>query len=170
MVIPHLDFHCPVMNHLAEYHAHMRKNWIFFSSTDVDFLQGFLLAACRHLSMVHVDRNYYAQLATQYKLRYVKSLRQSISAEAQPLSATAVTRALVLAFDELMLRDLPTAAKHLLGAVQMVQLAGGSQALGLSDLGHYILDSCVQRNRLSDWKPIVDGNNGFMKLEFAQYL
>lgn len=99
MVIPYLDFHCPILNRLAEYHAHLRKNWLFFSSTDIHFLKGFLLAACRHLSMVYPDGDY-AQLAIQYKLSYVKSLRQGISAEAEPPSGTSVTRALVLAFDE----------------------------------------------------------------------
>ena len=66
-----------------------------------------------------------------------------------------------------MLRDLPMASKHLLGAVQMVQLAGGPQALGLSDLARYVLDSCVLGGCLSEWEPIVNGNNSFMKFEFV---
>ncbi|KAI0827812.1 hypothetical protein F5Y06DRAFT_283583 [Hypoxylon sp. FL0890] len=53
VVLPYLYYHCPVMQHFAEYNSYMRKNWLRFSSTDVDLLRGFLLAACRHLSMVH---------------------------------------------------------------------------------------------------------------------
>lgn len=99
VVLPYLNLHCPVLKNVDEPSEYMRKNWIFFSSTDADFLQGFLLAACRHLSMVNLDGDY-AQFAIQYKLRYIQSLRQAISSDTPSSCRIAVTQALVLTLDE----------------------------------------------------------------------
>lgn len=90
---------CPVIKHFAEYSHYMRDNWLLFSSTDIDFLKGFLLASCRHLSLVHFQEEY-ARIAIQYKLDYVQSLRKIISTEDLSLGRVAVTRALVLASDD----------------------------------------------------------------------
>lgn len=99
VVLPYLNFHCPVLKNVGESSEYMRKNWIFFSSTDADFLQGFLLAACRHLSMVNLDGDY-AQFAIQYKLRYIRSLREAICSDNPSSCRIAVTKALVLTLDE----------------------------------------------------------------------
>lgn len=104
VVLPYLNFHCPVLKNMGESGEYMRKNWIFFSSTDTDFLQGFLLAACRHLSMVNLDGDY-AQFAIQYKLRYIQSLRQAISSDNPSSCRIAVTKALVLTLDEVRLKS-----------------------------------------------------------------
>lgn len=69
------------------------------SSTDLDLLCSFLLASCRHLSRVPLHEEY-AEFAVQYKLRFIRDLRQVISPGDISSSRIAVTRVLVLAFDE----------------------------------------------------------------------
>ncbi|KAI0138976.1 hypothetical protein F4776DRAFT_617512 [Hypoxylon sp. NC0597] len=161
VVVPYMCIHCPVMQHFAEYSNYMRRNWIIFSSTDVDLLKGFLLASCRHLSMVHLEEEY-VNIAIQYKLAYVQSLREIISTEDPSLGRIAVTRALVLAFDDIMLGDLDMASKHVLGVLQIVHMAGGFQALGLSEFVHYILYSCIHGKRLLDPDPVLPCSARFM--------
>lgn len=87
------------MKPLGGDHYYRRQNWILFSSTEVDLLKGFLLAVCRHLCMVQSEKEC-EQLAIQYKLTYVQSLREAISAIGLPSSRTAVGKALVLSMDE----------------------------------------------------------------------
>lgn len=60
---------------------------------------GFLLTASRHLSMGGSEITY-TRLALQYKLRYVQNLRETISTATLASRRAAVTKALVLAFDE----------------------------------------------------------------------
>lgn len=90
---------CPVLGFLGGYHEHMRNNWVLMSSMDLDLLRSFLLASCRHLSRVPLHEEY-AELAVQYKLRFIHDLRQVISPGDISSSRIAVTRVLVLAFDE----------------------------------------------------------------------
>ncbi|RSL43278.1 hypothetical protein CEP54_015154 [Fusarium duplospermum] len=77
----------------------------------------------------------------------------------------AVTKALVLAIDEIMLGDLSMGIKHVIGAAEIVQVAGGAQALGLSGIVQYILDRCLRGHRLEDWDPTTDCDATFMKPE-----
>ncbi|OTA95549.1 hypothetical protein M434DRAFT_393611 [Hypoxylon sp. CO27-5] len=162
VVLPYLCGHCPVMQHFAEYNNYMRRNWVFFSSTDVDLLKGFLLASCRHLSMVHSEQEY-VNVAIQYKLAYVQSLREIISTEDPSLGRIAVTRAIVLAFDDIMLGDLDMASKHVSGVLQIAHMAGGFEALGLSEFVHYILHTYTHGKRLLDPIPILPCSDRFMK-------
>lgn len=99
VVVPYLDLHCPVMRHLGGDYHYRKQNWILLASTEIDLLKGFLLAACRHLFIVHLEKEF-GQLAIQYKLSYVRSLRETISATGAESSRMAVTKALVLAIDE----------------------------------------------------------------------
>ncbi|KAH8658537.1 hypothetical protein BGZ61DRAFT_371055 [Ilyonectria robusta] len=162
VVLPYLNFHCPVLKNVGESSEYMRKNWIFLSSTDADFLQGFLLAACRHLSMVNLDGDY-AQFAIQYKLRYIQSLRQAISSDNPSSCRIAVTKALVLTLDEIMLGDLSMASKHVVAAVNIIQMCGGSRALGLSNFVIYILNNCIKGKRLLEPQPSSSCTDTFMK-------
>ncbi|KAI1141735.1 hypothetical protein F5Y05DRAFT_373635 [Hypoxylon sp. FL0543] len=162
VVLPYLYYHCPVMQQFADYNNYMRKNWLRYSSADVDLLRGFLLASCRHLSIVHSEGDY-IKLAIQYKLEYVQSLRETISTTDPFLGRLAVTRALVLAFDEIMLGDLSMASRHVWGALHIVQLAGGPEALGLSEFVCYILHSCIHGKRLLDRHPELRCSKAFMK-------
>ncbi|RSM08473.1 hypothetical protein CDV31_008110 [Fusarium ambrosium] len=166
VVVPYLDLHCPVMRHLGGDYHYRKQNWILLASTEVDLLKGFLLAACRHLFIVHLEKEF-GQLAIQYKLSYVRSLRETISATGPESSRMAVTKALVLAIDEIMLGDLSMGIKHVIGAAEIVQVAGGPQALGLSGIVQYILGRCLRGHRLEDWDPLTDCDAAFMKPETA---
>ncbi|KAK7428597.1 hypothetical protein QQZ08_004858 [Neonectria magnoliae] len=114
--------------------------------------------------MVNLEKDF-AQVAVQYKLSYVQSLRQTISAGSPSSNRTAVTKALVLAFDEIMIGDVPMATKHVLGAVNIVEIAGGPQALGLSDFVLQLLCTLIYGKRLLDWDPTLYCNSMFLKPE-----
>lgn len=47
------------------------------------------------------------------------------------------------------------AAKHMLGAIHIIQEAGGVDALGLTDLVRYIIHSCIHGKGLPDWEPAL---------------
>lgn len=79
---------------------------MLFSSTDASLLRGFLLAACRHLSMVNGEGEY-AQLAIQYKLSFIRDLRETIFTEDPLFAGMAITKSLVLAFDEVRPKSPP---------------------------------------------------------------
>lgn len=91
--------YCPVIYDLGKRHEYIVNNWILISSTDIELLSGFLLTACRHLSMVE-HKQEYEESALQYKLRCVEGLRSTISAGILSSSRMAVTKALVLVSDE----------------------------------------------------------------------
>ena len=50
-----------------------------------------------------------------------------------------------------MCGNYPVATKHVLGAVNMIEAAGGCEALGLNDLVRYILYGLLYGKRLPDW-------------------
>ncbi|KAF4943680.1 hypothetical protein FSARC_14858 [Fusarium sarcochroum] len=77
----------------------------------------------------------------------------------------AVSSALVLAFDEVLLGDISMAFQHVQGAANIVHAAGGPQALGLSGFLRSVLFSCTHGDRLLDWKRVFDLNPNFMKPE-----
>ncbi|KAI1410438.1 hypothetical protein F5Y13DRAFT_167771 [Hypoxylon sp. FL1857] len=167
VVLPYMCTHCPVMLNFAEYSNYMRKNWILFSSTDIDLLRGFLLASSRHLSIVCLEEEF-VKVAIQYKLAYLQSLREIVSAADPSLGRIAVSRALVLAFDDIMLGDLPMASKHVSGALHIVRSAGGYNALGLSEFVQFILHSCIYGKRLLDLSAIPPCSAVFMKPESVE--
>ncbi|EMT72244.1 hypothetical protein FOC4_g10001693, partial [Fusarium odoratissimum] len=108
-----------------------RRNWILVSSTDAGFIKGFLLGACRHLSLVQSMVEFEGK-AIQYKLQYLENLRKDISTQPAILHPRWVASALVLAFNEILLGNISMASQHIKGAADIVQAAGGPQALGLS--------------------------------------
>ncbi|KPM38265.1 hypothetical protein AK830_g8296 [Neonectria ditissima] len=167
VVMPYLNNYCPVLQHLGEWHKSMRNNWILHSSTDVDLLRGFLLGACRHLSMVNSEEKF-AEIAVQYKLSYVKSLRETISTQSPSSKRIAVTKALVLAFDEIMVGDISMATNHVLGAIRIVETGGGPQAIGLSDFVLQFLCTLIYGKRLLDLDPKIYWSSMFMKPEWTQ--
>ena len=75
------------------------SNWIMIASTEVDMLRGFLLTACRHISQSSSDQGF-AELAIQYKLNHVHDLQRALLAKGAVAGRTAVTKALVLATDD----------------------------------------------------------------------
>ncbi|KZL86877.1 hypothetical protein CI238_09218 [Colletotrichum incanum] len=174
VIVPNMSIQCPVVNYLDQNHNTIRENWLLFGSTDINFLRGFLLAACRNLSFQHGEL--YAEWAIQYKLKYVQDLRESLSADDPAARRTGVPKALVLALDEvrkdsspcrfsasvqaliyrlqIMLHDFSMASKHVLGAVQIIHEAGGLEILGLSDVVRCVLFSCVYGKGLLNWDPL----------------
>lgn len=76
-----------------------KANWVLMASTEVELLHGFLLTASRHLSNTSPNP-VFSELAIQYKLRHVQSLRQSMLAGDAQAGRVAVTKALVLATDD----------------------------------------------------------------------
>lgn len=65
---------------------------------------------------------------------------------------------------KVMLDDLSMAAKHVVGAAEIVQAAGGPEALGLSNIVQFILGSCLRGHSLAGWGPVmIDCGAAFMK-------
>ncbi|KAF7562260.1 hypothetical protein G7046_g1851 [Stylonectria norvegica] len=149
-VFPDMQAQCPIINYLGARHDYITSNWILFSSTDLELLKGFLLAASRHLYMLGRDDRYEA-IAIHYKLRYVRSLRETIRGGDLFSSRAAVTRAVVLAFDEMMVRNMSMASQHVLGAIQIIQQAGGTKALGLSDLTDGVFQGLADTRLPTPW-------------------
>ncbi|KAI1016417.1 hypothetical protein LB503_010367 [Fusarium chuoi] len=119
-------------------------------STDSVLLRGCLLAACRYLSEVEL-RDEYALLAIQYKQYYIQSLRKGLSSRSLPSRRNAVAMTTVLALDEITCGDHLIAAKHVLGAMKMVEDAGGLERLGLNHLVRYVLYNLMFGKRLLEW-------------------
>ncbi|TEA15687.1 hypothetical protein C8034_v002283 [Colletotrichum sidae] len=153
IVFPRVRDSCPIVNYIDKDEHYIRDNWILLGSIDVDFLNGFLLAACRHLSIVEKEKEY-AGLAIEYKLRNIRGLRESILGDSLTASRSAVTRALVLACDDLMIQDALAATNHVLGAVQIIRAAGGLEALGLNEIVRYVLHGCVYGKGLLNNNPL----------------
>lgn len=93
-----MQLYCPLFN-FFDHQPNYIKNWVTYASTDLELLKGFLLTACRHLALDDSDKEY-AEIAVQYKLTYVQSLQQHIAGESLAARRTAVTKALVLAMDD----------------------------------------------------------------------
>ena len=89
-------------NDLAAYYVdRMTKAWVPLALTDKGLICALLLAACRHLyeHCQQAQQQQFAQLAAQYKLTCVRSLREAISSELFFSDAT-ITKAVMLAYDE----------------------------------------------------------------------
>ncbi|GAB1312091.1 hypothetical protein MFIFM68171_02301 [Madurella fahalii] len=155
VVTPDLCDRCPVLNVLGGENRQIRDNWAILSSTNLDMLKGSLLSACRWLSIVQQETEY-AKLAIQYKLRLVRDLQETIGVGGLLSCRRAVSKALVLAFDEITIRDMVMAATHLEGALQIIRVAGGIEALELSGLVLFLLSSCVYGKKLLDSDPRIE--------------
>ncbi|KZL70448.1 hypothetical protein CT0861_07107 [Colletotrichum tofieldiae] len=153
-IAPNLEAQCPVVNYLGQKYDNIRGNWLLLGSTDINLLRGFLLAACRHLSFHQGEL--YSEWAIQYKLKHVQDLRECLSADDPASRRTSVAKALVLAFDEIMLRDMTMASRHLLGAIQIIHEAGGLEILGLSNIVRCVLDNCMYGKGILDWDPSLN--------------
>ncbi|KAM0345069.1 hypothetical protein ACHAPU_006955 [Fusarium lateritium] len=127
-----------------------RSYWMFFIATDAIILRGLLLVACRHLSLVGMQDEY-AQLAMRYKLQYLRNLQRCILAEDPATRREAIAMTTVLALDEMACGNHPMAAKHILGAVKIIQAAGGIEKLGLNEVVRYSLCALLYGKRLLDW-------------------
>ncbi|KAK1658662.1 hypothetical protein BDP55DRAFT_564750 [Colletotrichum godetiae] len=154
VIVPNMDSQCPVLCYLGENFDHIRNNWLLCGSTDVDFLQGFLFAASRHLSLNHGKE--WGNWAVKYKLQHISDLRRALFSGEIPLRRTGVAKALVLSFDEIMLCDMHMASKHIQGAISIIKDSGGIDTLGLSEIVRSVLFSCMFGKGLLDGRPLFE--------------
>ncbi|KXH26078.1 hypothetical protein CNYM01_02397 [Colletotrichum nymphaeae SA-01] len=154
VMVPNMDLQCPILCYLGENFDHIRRNWLLCGSTDIDLLQGFLLAASRHLSLFHGEQ--WENWAAKFKLKHISDLRRALSSEDMSLRRTGVAKALVLSFDEIMLCDMHMASKHVRGAITIIRDSGGIDALGLSEIIRCVLFSCMFGKGLLDGQPLSE--------------
>jgi hypothetical protein len=86
----------------TSYAEAMTGSWVPFALSDACLLKTLFLTACRHLCRVsqQQERQSFSQLAIQYKLDCVQSVRTAISAETAPYSHAVVGAVVMLAYDE----------------------------------------------------------------------
>jgi hypothetical protein len=99
VVLPYLISDCPMAWGLKDKVMDVGSYWMFFIASDPIILRGFLLVACRHLSLVGLQDEY-TQLATHYNLYYLQTLRRYIQSDDISLRREAVAITTVLALDE----------------------------------------------------------------------
>jgi hypothetical protein len=99
VVVPALNIQCTNLKNLGETAERMLREWVQFSLTDHVFLQGILLAACRHL----IGRGYHAwrfeELAAGYKVQCVRAVIDAIGKTDLDINAT-FAKIFTLANDE----------------------------------------------------------------------
>jgi hypothetical protein len=81
----------------------MTRSWVPFALSDASLLKTLFLTACRHLCHISPQWNRQAlnQLAVQYKVDCVQSVRNAISVQTRPpYSQAIVGTVLMLAYDE----------------------------------------------------------------------
>ncbi|KAL3458858.1 hypothetical protein BJX64DRAFT_291765 [Aspergillus heterothallicus] len=143
-VIPRM--HCNASDDL--FTERMMHGWIPLAVSEQSLLHITFLASCRNLSDRYRGRpehDLFNRLAFQYKLMILQSLRNSITAEVPQFSDVTVSEALMLAYDELFVHDKTMLKHHVDGAVQMVNLKGGPQTLGLGGLMALLLSNLLTK-------------------------
>ncbi|RAH53642.1 hypothetical protein BO85DRAFT_523329 [Aspergillus piperis CBS 112811] len=130
----------------------MIRLWVPTAITESSLLDIILLAACRHLSIAYrqgsqQQQRIFQQLTFQYKSQSLYALRHAISAEMPLLSDSTVAKAIMLAYDELYVRDTKMLKHHVDAAVEMVTLKGGPQTLGLDGLMEHFLFNLISKTR-----------------------
>ncbi|KAI3572617.1 hypothetical protein IWW34DRAFT_856618 [Fusarium oxysporum f. sp. albedinis] len=166
VVVPYLNEHCPIVNSMNQQHQYFRNNWIYVALKEEGYYRGFLLSACRHLSLVHQEHQY-DDLAVEYNLHYISEQRRNVATGGTAAARKAITMALILGFDEIMLGDMTMAWKHINGATEIIRAGGGTNSLGLSDFIVYVLRHLLHGDRLSSWEPLMNCSSSFMKPRLA---
>lgn len=98
-VLPAQISYCPIVMGLKEEVMDIRSHWMLFIASDPIILRGFLLAACRHLSLVELQGEF-VDMAIRYKLSYLRGLQQCMFVNDPSSRRKAVSMTTVLAFDE----------------------------------------------------------------------
>ncbi|KAJ0418702.1 hypothetical protein BJY00DRAFT_314613 [Aspergillus carlsbadensis] len=86
----------------------MIHGWVPLAVAEQSLLYLTFLASCRTLAIKYTDRReqqLFNRLAYQYKLMVLQSLRESITTEAPQFSDATVSKALMLAYDEVRAND-----------------------------------------------------------------
>ena len=97
-LIPYFMLNCTVLRGIGS--ESMRENWVKLAITDAGMLNGILLAACRHLSIVYPERPHIEQSIFSYKAYSLRDLNDDLKSQHMPLSDLTVSKALILALDE----------------------------------------------------------------------
>jgi len=111
-IVPRMKAECGELQSLPSPQADaMTARWVRLAQTSADFLDGVLLNAARHLSVMHgmqaqpAERQRYADVAVRYKLACVRAVSAAIVRERRPAryDDVVVAGTMVLAFDEVSL-------------------------------------------------------------------
>ncbi|KAL2782776.1 hypothetical protein BJX66DRAFT_345527 [Aspergillus keveii] len=144
VVVPHMR--CNAFD--EHFTDRMIHGWIPLAVAEHTLLCVTFLASCRTLANQYTGRpeqKLFNRLAFQYKLMILQSLRKALTAEAPEFSDSTVSKALMLAYDELFVHDKQMLKHHVEGAVQMVSLKGGPQTLGLGGLMARLLSNLLNK-------------------------
>jgi hypothetical protein len=160
MVVPHMR--CNTFD--EHFTDRMIHGWIPLAVAEHTLLCVTFLASCRTLANQYTGRpeqKLFNRLAFQYKLMILQSLRNALTVEAPEFSDSTVSKALMLAYDEvrtlntakrqdadahkLFVHDKQMLKHHVEGAVQMVSLKGGPQTLGLGGLMARLLSNLLNK-------------------------
>ncbi|RAH44600.1 uncharacterized protein BO95DRAFT_454120 [Aspergillus brunneoviolaceus CBS 621.78] len=130
----------------------MNSIWVPIAITESSLLDIVLLTSSRHLSCCYTQeqqakQRFFMQVTLQYKSQSLRSLRRAISAEVPALDDATVAKAIMLAYDELYIRNTVMLKHHIDGAVKMVALKGGPQTLGLEGLLEHFLSNLITKMR-----------------------
>lgn len=112
-VVPYVNEHCNRLRDSVNYLEKMTKEWVRLALSDLGFLHGVFLFACRHLVNNHHQQEFYDQLAIQYKIACVRAVNAAISVERVSFSHRTVAKVLVLAWDEVWTTVFPTNFHHI---------------------------------------------------------
>lgn len=186
VVVPSLQTGCGMFM-LVENQPNFIRDWLLYASTDIDILKTALLTACRHRSAFNSDTEYELR-ATQYKIKQVQAIRKGITEDSTPARRTAITRAIMLALDEvtspmavasherwltisykIYLNDLSMASRHVTGAVRIIQASGGADVLGLTSLVRYLIGASVFGKGLLEEDPSLQGIRSHLKTDLLRF-
>ncbi|KAE9376189.1 hypothetical protein N431DRAFT_556396 [Stipitochalara longipes BDJ] len=133
-VIPRMRVYCSIVwGGPVSYLDHLADEWVGFAQTDMGLLSGLFLAASRHLSENHPQKQLFTRLAIQYKIACVRAVSEAISAAMlSQFRDSTVANVMMLAFDEFSIGNLAISRQHVHGAIKMVEHNGGPKTLGLN--------------------------------------
>ena len=105
-VVPCSTLQRSQISHPESCKQHLNKHFVQLAATNASSLNGLFLVSCRHLSQ-YLPHNgpYFVQLALQYKIACVRSLREAISSSEihSPISDSTLALPLFLAHDEVIM-------------------------------------------------------------------
>ncbi|PON22591.1 hypothetical protein TGAM01_v208480 [Trichoderma gamsii] len=139
VVVPGGKSHCEHFTDNPIYRDGMRREFLPLVLTNIGLLSGALLATCQSL-FIQSRNPVYEQLAIQYKVVCLGHMNHAIPCEANFIGDATVIQALLLASDDYAAGDRTTAQLHYNAALQIVQLRGGSQVLGLNGFLWKLID------------------------------
>lgn len=127
-VAPDTRRNCPILSNVTcGYGQDVCDNWTILSTTDIELLRGSLLTSCRWLSIIQKQTEY-AEQADRYKLQLFRDLQRAIADSSLESRREAVSKALVLTFDEVRILPHSANARHSSSPVIHAEHADGTNA------------------------------------------